>query len=115
MDIVNLTPHRITIEYENGERVSVEPTLPSARIQQKNVIVGQIDGISVSKVEYGEVENLPDAEVGKIYIVSAIVSQQCPLRGDVFAPDTGPTAIRNESGHIVAVRGLVSSAWMDQF
>jgi hypothetical protein len=27
--------------------------------------------------------------------------------GDVVAPDTGPDAVRNDQGHIVAVRGFV--------
>lgn len=42
-----------------------------------------------------------------IYVVSALVASRCAGRPDVYSPDTGPTAIRDDEGRIVAVRGLV--------
>ncbi|RLI11543.1 hypothetical protein DRO33_03915 [Candidatus Bathyarchaeota archaeon] len=39
----------------------------------------------------------------EVYVVSSLVAQAVKGRKDVVAPDTGPTAIRNEQGQIVAV------------
>jgi hypothetical protein len=115
MNIVNLTPHTISIVRKDGETIQVAPTAPAARVQQQNVVVDEVFGIAVSAVQYGEVENLPPPQEGTIYVVSAVVAQQCTLRSDVYAPDTGPSAIRNEAGQITAVRGLVSTAWAARF
>jgi hypothetical protein len=107
MHIINLTPHAIVIEKSDGTQVSIPATTPSARIQQQNVISADIDGIPVSAVIYGDVEYLPDPQPETVYVVSAMVAQQCRGRVDVVAPDTGSTAIRDEAGRIVAVRGFV--------
>jgi hypothetical protein len=54
-------------------------------------------------------EGIPPESEGIAYIVSGMVIDA--LAGtrikDVFAPDTGIDAVRNEKGHIVAVQGLV--------
>jgi hypothetical protein len=88
-----------------------------------------IDGIPFGFTVFGEVENLPeprfvdippaiantnfrDIEQGTVtvpevyYIVSQIVIAACPERADLVRPDTGPDAIRDADGRIVAVRRL---------
>ena len=62
----------------------------------------EIDGISVVRTKFGEVQGLPEPD-GNIYIVSMVVAQAVSGRSDVIAPDTGPTAYR-ENGLIVGVR-----------
>ena len=84
--------------------------------------------IPVVKTEFGEVEGLPlectncrkiqncpvDLETLQespcplqepvvIFIVSSLVAQAIAGRKDIVAPDTGPTAIRDEDGQIKAV------------
>lgn len=54
----------------------------------------------------GEVTGLPDAEWGVLIIVSAMVRELASHRKDVISPDTGPSAIRNDKGHIIAVKGF---------
>lgn len=107
MQIVNLTPHAIVIAKQDGSQITVSPTTPAARVQQQHVLLHAIDDIPVSHVVYGQVEHLPDPQPDTIYVVSAIVAQQCRDRDDVLAPDTGATAIRDGAGQIVAVRGFV--------
>ena len=107
MHIINLTPHAIVIEKSDGTHISIPATTPSARIQQQNVASADIDGIAVSDVVYGAVEYLPEPAPDTVYVVSAMVAQQCRGRTDVVAPDTGSSAIRDEAGRIVAVRGFV--------
>jgi hypothetical protein len=107
MHIINLTPHAITIEKSDGTQLTIPPTTPSARIQQENVVTHAIDDIPVSTVQYGAVEHLPAPLPETLYVVSAMVAQQCHDRADVVAPDTGSSAIRDDAGRIVAVRGFV--------
>jgi len=46
------------------------------------------------------------------YIVSSMVLEQIPANhanaGQVFAPDTGKTASRNDAGHVISVVRLVA-------
>ncbi|RME25645.1 MAG: hypothetical protein D6800_07370, partial [Candidatus Zixiibacteriota bacterium] len=55
----------------------------------------------------GDVEGLPDPQDGTVYLVSSMVLSAVRGRRDVVAPDTGPTAIRDETGRITAVTRLV--------
>ncbi len=108
MNIVNLTPHTITVlvSGEIEHEYSFPPSGQVARVSVKNAPDGDINGIPVSKPIYGEVEGLPAPEPGVIYIVSMLVGQRCPGRSDIIGPDSGPSAIR-ENGQIKAVRGFV--------
>jgi hypothetical protein len=103
---VNKTPHSITVQTVDGT-MTIEPTFPPARVGQDYLPAGEVDGIPVQQSVFGEVENLPEPEEGVVIIVSAMVAQQCVNRTDVVAPDTGASAIRDEAGRIVAVRGFV--------
>lgn len=112
MTIVNLTPHALTIEGVG--------TLPAsgqiARVSTVRMGMGDRGGVRVTLQNLGQVEGLPASQPDTIYIVSGMVldalKRQVAQVGasragaDVFAPDTGPDAIR-ENGQIVAVRGLV--------
>ena len=67
----------------------------------------------ISKVFYGEVENLPEPKRGTMYIVSAMVlsaenaKPKSYRRKDLIAPATGhPDCIRKD-GFIVSVPGFV--------
>ena len=78
--------------------------------------VGTRGGVRIVAQNLGQVEGLPAPEADTVYIVSGLVldaskrqvqpGEQSRAGADVFAPDTGADAIR-ENGHIVAVRGLV--------
>lgn len=101
---VNCTPHSLTIE-GLGE-------LPSSGILPRVEALYDdnlpLNGVRVRKILLGAVTGLPYPVEGLSFIVSGRVLDA--LRGhrdDCYAPDTGSDAIRNEKGHIVAVRGLV--------
>lgn len=109
MKIVNLTPH--TIKVVNGDNQIIREYAPRlgkdgksdpARVTTTAEIIDEIDGISVVRTKFGEVQGLPEPD-GNIYIVSMVVAQAVSGRSDVIAPDTGPTAYR-ENGLIVGVR-----------
>lgn len=118
-NFINLTSHEINLDL-NGARFGIAPFrdengIPqTARVKVENSPVYPLwvdnwsMGIPVTTPIYGEVEGLPDPQPDTVYIVSLMVAQRVPWRNDVFAPDSGPTAIRNAAGQIEAVRGLVS-------
>jgi hypothetical protein len=73
--------------------------------------VGEVEGFPVFETTFGQVEGLPEAIEGTMYIVSAMVlSALKGARHDAVAPSTGhKSTIRNSSGHIVSVQGFVSA------
>lgn len=109
MKLINLTPHEIVI---NNKALPASGQIARVKVEQVEVSTLTLDGhvLPVVVNSYGEVEGLPAPQDGVGYIVSGLVLQaleaQGIYRGDVYAPDTGPTAIR-ENGQIKAVTRLV--------
>jgi hypothetical protein len=100
---VNLIGHDITI--------SGYGTLPRCnnpcRVDTQQIVIGKMSNIPIVKTEFNGLINLPKPEDGVYYIVSRIVMDFVPFdREDVFSVDTGPTAIRDQSGQVVAVTQL---------
>ena len=100
---VNLIGHDITI--------SGHATLPKCdnpcRVETQQMSIGKLAGVPIAKTEFMKIMNLPDPEDGTYYIVSRIAMDYVPFkREDVFCVDTGPTAIRDENGQVIAVTQL---------
>ena len=106
--MINLTPHTIILKMMDST-IEIPPSGTVARVTTKEEYVGDAfigdSIIPVCRRTFGEVENLP--EEGNMCIVSALVLAAVPDRKNTFAPDTGPTAIRNEKGQIEAVTRLI--------
>jgi hypothetical protein len=109
---VNLTPHTIRLILPDGRVVEVPPSGQLARVGEVRKKVREVEGLPVFAVEYGEVEGLPSPQPGTRYLVSRPVLDALRSRGvrrtDVFAPDTGAGAVRNERGEVVGVKSLLS-------
>lgn len=113
---VNCTPHTITIEGLGD--IPPSGILPRVSNSYEDCLPLNIIRVRY-KVGAGVVTGLPDPVEGLSFIVSGMVRDALNLsdatsalpefqsRPDVYAPDTGPDAVRNEKGHIVVVRGLV--------
>jgi hypothetical protein len=100
---VNLIGHDITI--------SGYGTLPKCdnpcKVETKQRVLGKVAGIPIAETHFEKIVNLPEPEDGVYYIVSRITMDFMPFdREDVFCVDTGPTAIRDENGQVVAVTQL---------
>jgi len=100
---VNLIGHDIT--------VSGFGTLPRAEkpcfVETKQRIIGKVAGIPIAETHFEKIVNLPDPEDGVYYIVSRVTMEFIPFdREDVFCVDTGPSAIRDDNGQVVAVTQL---------
>ena len=103
MEIINLTPHDIVVRTAEGDTIFPKSG-EVARVSTASKDAGSVNGITVVKTVFGAVEGIPEQEGDTVYIVSAMVlSALAGTRGDVVAPDTGNTAVRNEKGQIVAV------------
>jgi hypothetical protein len=108
--MLNLTPHAITIERENGERVTYPPQGVVARVETLEQDSGRMAaGVPVVIRRFGQITGLPPGD--EACLVSSLVLEAVykghPWRRNVFAPDTGASAIRDGEGRIVAVRRLI--------
>ncbi len=107
MALINLTPHPIVVRTD-GVDITIPASGQVARVTSQQELASQIDvyglTIPVQRTTFGQVDGLPDPKPNTIYIVSSLVLGALKgSRPDVVAPDTGPTAIRNDNGQIVAV------------
>lgn len=109
--IVNLTPHEINI-YEDDRHIKDIPVsgLPVPRCHQSQALVGYVDDIEITRQSFGEVENLPAPKVGTFFVVSRMVAEAVPERGDLLVP--GPL-VRDHDGKPCGCRGLAIIKKMD--
>lgn len=108
-NIVNLTPHAITICNEAGEVVdTIEASGTVARVSSTSSPSGTLRGYPAVRTEYGDVTGLEEEQPGVVYLVSAMVGQVLAgKRNDIYSPDTGPTACRSENGQIKGVKQFI--------
>lgn len=112
--MLNLTPHAVVLHTADGSRITLPPSGHVARVAAEEVIIPAVDlgdgtTIPVITRRFGQVMGLPEDD--EPCIVSSLVFEavraQQPWRRHIYAPDTGPTAIRDDAGSIVAVTRLV--------
>lgn len=103
--MLNLTPHTITLRAPQGDTVLL-PSGTVARVATSEEVVEELEGMLVIRRTLGEATGLP--EEGVACLVSSMVLAAVPGRRGVYAPDTGPTAVR-EDGRVVAVTRLVKA------
>lgn len=100
--IINLNKHDIIIVV-GGERHVFPPSGSIANVATKDVEADCAGGFPCVVVEYGEITGLPEPKANTYYIVNMLVLERAPAnRTDLLAPDTGPSAIR-ENGQVKAV------------
>ena len=120
--VINTTPHALTIIGLDGFQRVIPASGRVIRVSTKSggqtATLGDTqiplfgaditDGITISDVETTvDFNEIPQNEE-TMYIVSGMVGAKLRHRHDIFVPMTSPSdnPIRNEKGHIVAVRGL---------
>ena len=109
MDIVNLTPHDITVVYD-GCNILIPASGKVCRVltqtydSHKIVLLNGMT-IPVVKTRFGEIEGLPPKRNGKVYIVSQIVRSALTAKGEDRPDVVVPTDfIRDEKGNIIGCR-----------
>lgn len=103
-NVINTTLHPIRLIHK-GEYVDFPPS--DIFVRAYNRFHRQGDLVVYRKIN--NVEGLPDPESDTIYLVSGIVLRLMEPTGrqDLFAPDTGASAIRDENNHLAAITKLV--------
>ena len=101
--IKTFTPHPISICNNAGEVVRVIQPEGLVRLKAVTVPAGEIDGILVTRTEFGQPEGLPDFKEGTFYIVSQLVKNALPNRTDLLVP---AEVVRDENGNIVGCKSL---------
>ena len=103
MNIINLTPHELSLVNETGYTIIIPASGQIARCAEDRRVLGSVAGLPVSIVEFGAVQGLPDPATDTIYIVSALVMARVDHRPDVFAPGA---AVRDQAGKVIGASGL---------
>ena len=115
--MLNLTPHVIVLIRPDGSEITIPPSGIIARVTTTEHAVGNRrvhnSAFPAVRREFGPVIGLPEGRVHCIVsalVLSAIESRPAdyPHRTFYFAPNTGPTARRNEAGQVTGVYSLVS-------
>ena len=112
VDAINLTPHTLTIEADDGFKIVIPSSGSVARCatEEEEVRTIRIRGfedhpVTVRRTRFGTPSGVPEAENEKVFLTSTLV-REAAKRPDILAPGQG---IRNENGQVVAARGLACS------
>ena len=101
--IKNLTPHTINVVGTEGEALMSFPSEGIARISSTTEVVGEINGLPLTKTIFGEVEGLPEEKEDTYIIVSAMVKSALPGRSDLLVPGL---QVRDDQGRVVGCQSL---------
>lgn len=103
MTIKNFTPHPITICNNAGEVTRVIQPEGLVRLKAVTVPAGEIDGINITRTEFGQPEGLPEFQEGVFIVVSQLVKSALPQRSDLLVP---AELVRDEKGSIIGCKSL---------
>lgn len=115
---VNLTPHAVTLQAQDGTRFTVPPSGTVARIASEpgeHIIIEGCAGFDAGVAIYAPTRwgahGLPESDPtgATTYIVSALFAGRVGDRIDVVYPGTGPAdgCIRDSKGQVEAVTRLI--------
>lgn len=103
MSIVSLLPHVTSVVMPDDSVMFIDPSGTIARCSQSEEVVGEVEGIVVTRQTFGAVTGLPEPEEGTWFLVSRMVASALPDRHDLLIP--GPL-VRDEKGVVTGCRGL---------
>ena len=87
VNIINLTPHTVTVCGAGKEVLASFPTSGSiARVVMDTKVMSTALGFPVTQTVFGAVEGLPSESADTVYIVSAMVKNALPGRTDLLVP-----------------------------
>ena len=102
MEIRNLTPHTVNLRID-GQLVEYSPAGPAPRIATSEVAIEGDYPFEAVRVEYGDIQDLPEPEPDVVLIVSKMCCDARPERPDLWYPTR---LIRDDAGRIVGCEAL---------
>jgi hypothetical protein len=108
MQVVNLTPHSITVVCDDGSAITYPA--PGSGVSAARVAVTSVpapplaDGCPTVRMSRGDVQDLPAPAPGVLYIVSRMVADAVPDRDDLLVPGA---PVRDAHGAVIGCRALV--------
>jgi hypothetical protein len=106
MNIVNLTPHPLSIVAADGAIVSFPKPAEGINIprcKETSVLADVVNGINMYRTQYGAVENLPEPEEDTLYVVSFMIRDRLPERTDFVSPGK---LLRSPDGVVIGAEGF---------
>ena len=104
MNIINLTPHTITVCGTEKEVLASFPTSGMvARVAMDTKVMSTTLGFPVTQTVFGTVEGLPSEAADTMYIVSAMIKNAQIERSDLLVP---VGRVTDENGVIVGCTSL---------
>lgn len=103
--IKNLTPHTVNVIAEDGTIKATFPSEGSARADQIEEHISELNEIELVSMKFGKTEGLPVFEDDTYYIVSVITANAAKAEGRVTS-DLLITAdpVRDDSGRIIGCK-----------
>lgn len=101
----NLTPHTVNVISEDGTIKATFPSVGSARADQVEEHIGELNGIELVSMKFGTTENLPAPVGGVYYIVSVITANAAKAEGrstDDLVITADP--VRDADGRIIGCK-----------
>jgi hypothetical protein len=105
--VINLTPHTVTVVAPSGATFTYPPSFTPARVSVDAASAPALDdGCPTCTMVRGDVTGLPapGSVAGALYIVSRMVADASPDRGDLLVPGA---AIRDANNAVVGCTSLV--------
>lgn len=104
-NLVNLTPHNITLMDDQGNIIQDIPsTGVIPRLKEDTEVIGNVNGIPVTIKTFGGVDSMPEPQADTFYIVSALLASKLS-RNDLLVPSD---MVRDDKGRIVGCKGFSS-------
>lgn len=102
-NIINLTPHPVTLVTANGDEVVIQPEPTPVRLPAETKPAGEINNIPVVEERLGNADAvLPAPQPGVVYVVSRPVAERASHRADLVVP----TDVERVNGKPVRARAL---------
>ncbi len=107
MNLVNATPHPVTLVGEDGATVTLPPSGIAPRVGSTKTHAGTVEVAGVSVAIEAEtptaLDGLPEPESGTYLIVSRVVAAAAPGRSDLLVPGV---PVRDAAGNVIGCRTL---------
>lgn len=102
-NIINLTPHAVTVIVEGQGTREFPKSGTIARVSETATSTGDVAGIPKFSKSFGEVTGVPEPTPDTFYIVSGLVAAALPNRKDLLVPHG---LVRDDKGNIIGCQGF---------